>query len=175
MSTPKINQTGRPLGAVGTVSAIKIAQIARWRMAGVSLIRCGELLGMSAQGIKAITETLDYIEYEEALLNNHLSAMDEALAGKVSVIHQQFRAAVPAAMRALVESVTQRRDLKTALAAAKEILDRDPDRTLPTHSAKQAEDEAAHPRLPDEVLTQAVTESNEIAKALNQNDKKGVN
>ncbi len=174
MSTPKINQTGRPAGAVGTASAIKIAQISRWRMAGVSLVRCGELLGMTPQGIKAITETADYIEYEEALLNNHLSAMDEALAGKEDIIHQQFRVAVPAAMRCLVESVTQRRDLKTALAAAKEILDRDPERTLPTHSAKEAQ-ETPKQQLPDEVLAQAVTESNEIAKALNQNDKKGVN
>ena len=160
--------------APSPTKTIKIPQIVRWRIAGVTEVKIADLLGVTVQAIRQIIVSDDYKQEEEAVLNAHLSAMDEALAGKVSVIHQQFRAAVPAAMRALVDAVTQRRDLKTAIAAAGEILDRDPDRTLAKRSAKQSGDEDSAPRLPDEVLAQAVTESNEIAKALNQPDK-GVN
>lgn len=152
---------------------IKIPQIVRWRVAGISEVKIADLLGVTIQSIRQIISSQEYTDEETAVLNAHLSAMDEALAGKVNVIHQNFRAAVPAAMRALVDAVTQRRDLKTALAAASEILDRDPDRTLAKQSArKEGEHEA--PKLPDEVLAQAVVESNEIARALN-GDKKGVN
>jgi hypothetical protein len=167
------NPSGRPTGAVGTATAIKIAQIARWRICGVSIVRCAELLGMTAVGVSKICESQDYKEYEEALLNGHLSEMDKAMAGRVDVIRDQFRTAVPAACRAIVDAVTQRRDLKTALAAAREILERDPDKTLPTQIP--TEQEQKQNQLPDEVLAQAVVESNEIAHALNQTDKKRVN
>lgn len=153
---------------------IKIPQIVRWRIAGISEVKIADLLGVTVQSIRQIVTSQDYKDQEEALLNAHLSAMDEALAGKISVIHQNFRAAVPAAMRALVDAVTQRKDLKTAIAAAGEILDRDPDRTLAKQSAKLSGEKEA-PQMPDSVLAEAVAESNEIAKALNQQDKKGVN
>jgi len=157
---------------------IKIPQIIRWRVAGISEVKIADLLGMTTQAIRQICTTQDYLDEEAAYLNGHLSAMDEALAGKIDVLHQQFRAAVPAAMRCLVDAVTQRRDLKTALAAASEILDRDPDRVL-SKQAQRKEGEHEAPKLPDEVLNQHVIESNDIAKALNlgqsKKDAKNVN
>lgn len=161
--------------APSPTKSIKIPQIVRWRIAGISEVKIADLLGMTVQAVRQIVASQDYKDEEEAILNGHLSAMDEALAGKVAVIHQQFRNAVPAAMRALVDAVTQRKDLKTAIAAAGEILDRDPDRILSKRSAKQSGEEDNAPKLPDEVLTQAVTESNEIAKALNRKGKDDVN
>jgi predicted transcriptional regulator len=152
---------------------IKIPQIVRWRVAGISEVKIADLLGVTTASVRQIISTQEYMDEERAVLNAHLSAMDEALAGKINVIHQQFKAAVPAAMRALVDAVTQRRDLKTAIAAAGEILDRDPDRTLAKQSQRR-EGEHEAPKLPDEVLAQAVIESNEISKALN-GDKKVVN
>jgi predicted transcriptional regulator len=145
---------------------IKIPQIVRWRVAGVSEVKIADLLGVTVQSIRQIVQTQEYMDEETAVLNAHLSKMDEALAGKVDVIHQNFRAAVPAAMRALVDAVTQRKDLKTAIAAAGEILDRDPDRTL-ARQTQRKEGEHEAPKLPDEVLAQAVVENNEIANALN--------
>lgn len=153
---------------------IKVPQIARWRIAGVSEVKIADLLGVTVQSIRQIVQSQEYVDEETSLLNAHLSAMDEALAGKVDVIRQNFRAAVPAAMRCLVDAVTQRKDLKSAMAAAKEILDRDPDRTLTTVQPR-AEEDATQKQVPDEVLAQAVAESNEIHKALNGQDKKGVN
>lgn len=138
---------------------IKIPQIARWRIAGVTDRKIGQMLGMSTSGLARILSSPEYMEYEAALMNGHLSAMDRALAGKVEAIHNEVRQAVPAALRCLVDTVTQRRDLKAAMAAAKEILDRDPDRTLVSR-----EQEAVAPGVPAEVLNAAAEEGNKIAQ-----------
>jgi len=150
---------------------LKIPQIARWRLAGIKDTKIQELLGMSGGGLARILATQEYQEYEAALLNGHLSAMDKALAGKVSLIHKEFQAAVPAACRALVDAVTQRKDLKASLEAAKEILDRDPSRTLP----KNKGDEFVAPGLSAEVLEALTTESNAVVDSLNKTEKVGVN
>lgn len=142
-------------------SSIKIPQIARWRIAGVTDTKIAELIHMSIPGLARILATDEYKQYEAALLNGHLTDMDRALAGKVKAIHEEVRQAVPAALRALVDTVTQRRDLKAALAAAKEILDRDPDHTLPTSTS----DEVVAPGIPAEVLNAAAEEGNKIAES----------
>jgi hypothetical protein len=146
------------------VTNIKIPQIARWRIAGVTDVKIAQLLGMSGSGLAQILATAEYQEYEAALLNGHLSAMDRALAGKVEAIQQECRQAVPAALRCLVDVVTQRRDMKAAFAAAKEILDRDPDRILPTSK----DDEAVAPGVPAEVITQAAAEGDKIASTYDE-------
>jgi hypothetical protein len=168
---PAPGSPGRPQGAKGQSTAIKIAQIARWRIAGVTLQRCADMLGMTAVGVKVITESQDYIEYEAALMNGHLSAMDEALAGRVNEIRREMKVAVPAALRCLVDAVTQRKDLKTALAAAGEILDRDPDRTL----VKAKAEESVAPGIPEEVLDAAIADNNKTAETFAQSGSKKVN
>ena len=65
---------------------IKIPQIARWYVAGVSIVKIAELLGMTPMGVQKIMESSEYKEYQAAVLNGHLSAMDRALAGKVEAI-----------------------------------------------------------------------------------------
>lgn len=138
---------------------IKIPQIARWRIAGVSDKKISEMLGMTVSGLARLLATPEYQEHEAALMNAHLTAMDRALAGKVEAIHNECRLAVPAALRTLVDVVTQRRDLKAAMAAAKEILDRDPDRTLVTSTNR----EPVAPGVPGGVLDAAASEGNKIA------------
>jgi len=67
--------------------------------------------------------------------------------------------------------VTQRRDLRAALDAAKEIFKIDPDRTF-----TQAQDsEECAPGIPVEVLDAAVVEGNKTADAINAETKKAVN
>lgn len=139
---------------------IKIPQIARWRIAGVTDIRIAALMQMTLSGLARILASQEYIEYEAALMNGHLGAMDEALAGKIKEIQGECRRAVPAALRALVDTVTQRRDLKAALQAAKEILDRDPDRTL----VNATEQETIAPGVPAEIINKAAEEANKIAE-----------
>jgi hypothetical protein len=147
---------------------IKIPQIARWRIAGITDTKIAQMLGMSGSGLAALLASQEYIDYEAALMNGHLSAMDRALAGKVEAIHQECRQAVPAALRALVDTVTQRRDLKAALAAAKEILDRDPDRSLVASRA----DEPVAPGVPVAVIDAAAQEANVIAENYNKENPK---
>jgi len=137
---------------------IKIPQIARWYVAGVSIVKIAELLGMTPMGVQKIMESSEYKEYQAAVLNGHLSAMDRALAGKVEAIQQEARQAVPAALRCLVDAVTQRRDLKSAISAAKELLDRDPDRALPASK----EEEPIAPGIPEAILNEAVDRGNKI-------------
>lgn len=138
---------------------IKIPQVARWRIAGITDRKIADMLGMSVSGLARLLASPEYQDYEAALMNGHLSAMDRALAGKVEAIHNECRQAVPAALRCLVDTVTQRRDLKAAMAAAKEILDRDPDRTLPA----SPDQEAVAPGVPASVLDSAAEEGNRIA------------
>ena len=142
-------------------SQIKIPQIVRWRIAGITDTKISQMLGMSISGLARLLGTQEYKDEEAAYMNGHLSAMDRAMAGKIDAIHNEIRNAVPAALRCLVDSVTQRRDLKTALMAAKEILDRDPDRVLTTARS----DEAVAPGVPAEVLDAAAQEANKIAES----------
>ena len=138
---------------------IKIPQIARWRICGITDKKIADLINMTPSGLAQLLASQEYQDYEAALMNGHLTAMDAALKGKVNLIHEELRQAVPAAVRFLVDAVTQRRDMRTAFAAAKEILDRDPDRTLPA----SAEQEAAAPGVPAGVLDAAAEEGNKIA------------
>jgi hypothetical protein len=137
---------------------IKIQKIARWRVAGLSDRKIASLLGMSPDGLHRLTSTPEYKEFETTYLEGHLTQMDEALAGHVDAIREQFRVAVPAAMRTLVEAVTQKRDLRAALEAAKEILERDPDRVLSKRPVQGTEEFG----LPAEIVESAASEGNKI-------------
>jgi len=154
--------TGRPSGPQGQSQQrlnIKIPQIARWRIAGLTEAQIAKLLGMTPQGVQVIVKSQDYVDYEAALLNKHLAKMDAALEGRVDVIQNEIRGAVPGALRCLIDVASQRKDLKAAIAASKELLDRDPDRTLTVSKS----DEAIAPGVPAAVLDAAVTEGNNIA------------
>lgn len=142
--------------------SIKIPQIARWRLAGIKDTTIGQMLGMSSGGLARLLATEEYKEYEAALLNGHLSKMDEALAGRVNLIQKEFSAGVPAAVRCLLDTVTQRKDLKASLEAAKEILDRDPDRTL----VKNKGEAFVAPGLSNEVLASLTEENNQLVDSM---------
>jgi DNA-binding CsgD family transcriptional regulator len=118
-------------GSLHAQTKIRIEQIARYRIAGIRDFRIAEILKLTPATLKFITEKVEYKEVEEALLIGHLTEMDLALAGHIDPLRQEIRNAVPAALRCLVDAVTQRRDLRTALAASVEILKRDPDRVAP--------------------------------------------
>lgn len=153
---------GPPQGSAGGTYAkvgLKIPQIARWRVAGITDQTIAKMLGMSTSGLARILATPEYLEYESCILQGHLTAMDRALSGKVEAIRQELRQAVPGALRTVVEVAMQRRDMKAAFAAAKEILDRDPDRILPNNG-----EELAAPGVPAEVLQEAAKQGNEIAE-----------
>lgn len=122
------------MGIPGTPNSrrnIRIAQIVRYRATGrLQDKQIADLVGMTPQGLAYILKSPEYQAEEEAYLEGRLTKMDEELAGDLDALRNSFKVAVPAAARTLIETVTQRRDLRAAMAAAKEILDRDPDRTF---------------------------------------------
>ena len=107
---------------------LRITLIARMRLAGIKDLAIAKAQRLSNSGLQRILRTSDYIEYEEALLHGQLSKMDEALAENVDVLKAQHRVMRTMAERTVMEIAMKRRDLRSALGAAKEILDRDPDR-----------------------------------------------
>jgi len=110
---------------------IRIQQVARLRICGrLQDKQIAEMVGMSPAGLRYLMSTPAYVELENSLLEGHVGQMDLELAGNVEEIRNHMRHAVPVAQRTLLELVLQRRDLRTALVASKEILDRDPDKCL---------------------------------------------
>jgi hypothetical protein len=149
---------------------IKIPQIARWRIAGISDGKIAQLIGMSPSGLAGLLASREYLDYENSYLEGHLSEMDRNLAGKRDVLRQGLREAVPAALRCLVDTVTQRRDMKAAFAAAREILDRDPDRTL--QAQPEAQQSTTPEEVPEAVMEAAVKAGNVVAENYNKDPQK---
>lgn len=109
---------------------IAIEQIARMRVAGIRDGVIAVKLGYTQAGLSRILALPEYQDYEQAILQGVTSKMDDALAGRIKDLEAYFEHAVPVALRALFETVCQRRDLRAAMAAASEILDRDPQGTF---------------------------------------------
>ena len=162
---------------------IRIPQIARMRVAGHKDAFIASVVGLTPAGLARIVSLPEYKDVENAVLSGTISKMDMALAGRADLLRQEFKVGVPLAMRTLLEAVQQRRDLRAALEASKELLDRDPDRVF----VKASRSETAAQQsitIPGEVLTalapsadSVATSSSATAKTLDANgtDVKKVN
>lgn len=115
---------------------IAIQQIARMRIAGIRDGVIAAKLGMSQSGLSRILALQEYRDEEDAALHGTISKMDEALAGRAEDLKNYARQGIPVALRALVEAVTQQKDLRARISAASELLDRDPDRNFVKGQAK---------------------------------------
>jgi hypothetical protein len=161
-----------PGGAkVHTLTWIRINQIARYRIAGVRNERIAAIMQLSTANLNAILAMPEYKEVEESLMLGHITEMDKALAGKIEPLRNELRQGVPSALRCLLDVANQRRDLKAALAASCEILERDPDRVAIKRSA--SDDGESVPTVPDSVLDKASKDSDLVASQLSgSSDKK---
>lgn len=147
---------------------LRIEEIARLRIRGLTAAQISNLLGLSEPGIARIVALPEYKETEEALLTGHVTKLDEALGENREALKLACRSLVPAAMRTLLEAVTQRRDLRASLEAAREILDRDPERTFAkaTRAADASAGANAPPLIPTALLASTAAEADRVAKAL---------
>lgn len=144
---------------------IRLQQIARLKVAGLKREQIAKAVGLTPAGVDRILALDEYKAEEEKVLAETVGAMDRALVGKADLIRQEAREAVPVAIRTLLETARQRKDLRAALAASKEILDRDPDRTLPQQrSASQADG------LGQNFLGQPALPSDQMSALLKEND-----
>jgi hypothetical protein len=129
---------------------LRIPQIARMRVAGHRDAIIAQTVGLTPAGLARILALPEYKDVEQAVLQGTISKMDMALAGRADLLRQEFKVGVPLAMRTLLEAVQQRRDLRAALEASKELLDRDPDRVF-AKASRQPEAPTV-PTLSGEVL-----------------------
>jgi hypothetical protein len=135
----------------------KLNQIARLRLfSGMKDDSVATLVGLSRGGLSRIIALPEYAEVERQLLDGGITKLDEAVAQKHEEMKKLFAPAVPAAMRTLVEVVTQRRDLRAAVAASIEVLDRDPDRNFTKASRHDSENTRAN-AVPAGVMAAAMT------------------
>jgi len=141
---------------------LRLPQIARLRVAGARDAVIASAVGLSPMGLARILSLPEYKLCEQQVLDTLVGKMDTALAGKADLLRQQFSVGVPMAMRALLDSVQQRRDLKASLEAAKELLDRDPDRTF----SKQPSSASAQPTLSAELLAQLAPTADKVATSV---------
>lgn len=130
ISVPGGPGPGRPSGSMNTQTWLRIQRVARMEVVGIADRLICENEKFDQASLTYLRKLPEYQEVKENLLQGHLTEMDRAMAGKVDVMRQSIRSAVPAALRCLVDAATQRRDLKAALSASIEILDRDPDRAF---------------------------------------------
>lgn len=141
---------------------IAMEQIARMRIAGIRDGVIAAKLGYTQSGLSRILALDEYKELEEALLQGHLSKMDKQLAGNVDALAKHFELAVPAALRTLFDTVVQRRDLRAALSAASEILDRDPKGTFSTKKVR-LDDNMNTPGVSTEMLSKLAPDADKVA------------
>ena len=161
--------SGPSPGTLHAQTKIRIEQIARYRIAGIRDFRIAEILKITPNALKFITEKQEYKEVEEALLIGHLTEMDLALAGQIEPLRQEIRNAVPSALRCLVEAANQRRDLKTALSASIEILKRDPDRVAPDleRQSRNSEDPLDYMKtIPQSLMEETARSADSVATQL---------
>lgn len=143
----------------------KLNQIARYRLfSGMKDSSIAALVGLSQSGLSRIISLPEYQEIEHQLLEGGITKLDEAVAGKAEEMKAAFKVGTPAAMRTLIEVVTQRRDLRAAVAASIEVLDRDPDRTFV--KASRSEAAAMAHAVPASVLANALSQGAAVASSM---------
>ena len=152
---------GRPSGQLNTQTWLRIQRIARMEIVGISDRSICANEKMDYPALQYLRKLPEYQEVKEDLLQGHLTEMDRAIAGKVDILRQEVRAAVPGALRCLLDAVNQRKDLRTALAAAGEILDRDPDRIFPKSKALESVNTEGV-RIPDTIVDMTTEEADAI-------------
>lgn len=157
------------VGQRSSKTLIRIDQIARYRVTGrIPDYRIAAMFGMTMPAFKQLIALPDYKAVEEELLEGRITDIDRKLAEDDDLLYEEMKTAVPAALRALVEGVTQRKDLRVMLGAAKEILDRDPDGKFGSKKpAPSGEGGAgAAPQLPENVITYLMVQSNQVASEI---------
>ena len=151
---------------------IALEQIARLRVAGIKDGVIAAKMGYTQAGLSRIVALDEYKELEEAILTGVVSKMDEALSGNVKLMEKYFEQTVPVALRTLFETVTQRRDLRAAMSAASEILDRDPKGTF---SKKKVSLNEEAPAVSTAMLDALTPDADKIVKEMEQQAKVTVN
>jgi hypothetical protein len=146
----------------------KLNQVARLRLfSGLKDGQIATLMNLSQSGFSRLLTLPEYQEIETQLLEGGVTKLDEQVAGKIDEMRELYKPAVPAAMRTLLEVVTQRRDLRAAVAASIQVLDRDPDQTFVATGKREANAQGVNAvGVPAGVLASAISAGAGVASAV---------
>lgn len=145
---------------------ILIELVARLRVARLGDESIAKRLGLSRSGLSRILSTPEYKAEQDKVLREVTGQLDSVLKARSDYLAQEFSAkAVPEAMKGLLDVVRQRKDLRSCLMAAKEILDRDTNETLPvkSSSAKSGGPVVNATKISDTMLDQIASEASLLA------------
>ena len=159
---------GRAVGTLNTQTLMRMQRVARMEIAGVSDQQICKAEGFDYAALKYLRSLDEFRELRQDLLEGHLTEMDKALAGRVDILRQEVRQAVPAALRCLIDTVNQRKDLRTALAAAGEILDRDPDKVFLKSKDVNSSTQSGSVSLPDTLMQSVTNEADKVATSVKE-------
>jgi len=169
ISVPSNGMGGRPTGVMNTQTLMRMQRVARMEIAGVSDQSICKAENMDYPALKYIRALNEFKELRQDLLEGHLTEMDRALAGRVDILRQEVRQAVPSALRCLIDVVNQRKDLRTALAAAGELLDRDPDKTfLKSKDTGDGSDRSGSVSIPDTLMQSVTNDADKVSTSVKE-------
>lgn len=143
----------------------RVHRVARMTVMGFADARIAQAVGLTPAGLAGLKQRPEYKDIEAEILAGSITAFDEAIANDIQAMKAEFSVGVPLAMRALVDGVLQRKDLKTQIEAAKELLDRDPNHTFSKNSVV-GDGRPTAPTLPQNVLDNLTKSADEVAKEI---------
>lgn len=140
---------------------LKMTQIARMRIRGYKDGIIASHFGLSQSGLARIVADPTYIEIQAQVLETVNAGLDAGLRDDHAELKRKFEKYVPFAMQALLDTVIQNRDLKSKLAAAQEIFDRDPNKSF---SKDKSAALGAGVTLPTGLMSQLDAENKTVVK-----------
>jgi len=139
---------------------LKMTQIARMRIRGYKDGIIASHFGLSQSGLARIISDPTYIEIQAQVLETVNAGLDAGLKNDHDELKRKFEKYVPFAMQALIDTVMQSRDLKMKMEAAKEIFDRDPNKSFA--KADKTGQSAGATALPTGLMSQLDAENKTV-------------
>ena len=161
-----------PAGGTNSKTLMRYEVIAKYRVTGrYTDAMIAGVVGLTPQGLAQAVLRPEYQAIEAKALQDHLDNVDGFLEDEAEQIRTITRAAVPLALQGLVEAVSQKKDLRSMLAAAKMIIDLDPNRTLQAAPKLASGSEGGQdgPQLPENVIAHLTTQSNRVVTEIKTN------
>jgi hypothetical protein len=152
---------------------IKMEQIARLRVSAMADTRVAQIVGISYGGLQRIIALKEYKDLERIVREAVVGKMDDALERRridVMKASSELQDAVPDALRFIIETAKQGKDLRARLIASKELLDRDPNAAFckSITKARNPDGQVVTGQLPEQVIEQAKREAERAAEVLLQ-------
>lgn len=162
-TTATVNPLNGPPLNRGHKVMLKIHQIARMRVRGMKDAQIAQHFQLSPQGMARLVASDEYKEVENQVLNGVITAWDQTLGADINQMRHAYKSTLPVALQALVDAALQQRDVKASIEAAKEILDRDPDKNFTKEKVVEG---FGGRTIPQGLVDQMGKECDEIAKSL---------